>query len=560
MNHCLYFLKLPNFPFLQQLRGSSSMHTPSDFPVTERQIQMEFYRLQKQLQIAVEKRKSFGASTRRQMQTQEKEIQSLKQQHQEVSLMLSKIRSLRNAIHDDRNCKELKCLLQTKDQYDCLIRDRKALVSELDNEILELQKKVERQNVITKKVKQANCSKWLQNQTQTLELHLNNVTVRFDTILTTNNKLQEEIENLRIQKATLDNFYSKLHKHLAQQKRRMDTAIEQATQAHKQRVEYLARITAMNERHRQNTAQYNFELQERARIRDQENKLKTFVLAKYTDRSELEEQAKKKEALKAAQRMKRSQGESFESREVTYKRLLELAENGNIDQLVDGFIEKEGKNFAYFSYATELNSEMEKLQQRIKNLQNEIAFFTTDQENTETSSHHVLKELEEELSQNTKKANDYEDRCKESSKVLGQLKSAIEVLFKENNCDATKIREQLGDKGQITDLNLMQYLGLVEKKTNELLLMESILLYTEADGSLTAQSFDNPLLGGTKLLHGMDRAHLCPPPPALLGAIDAADAFEAPLDHAQLRELLLPKYEQGSAVRADKKGRNDIKA
>lgn len=70
------------------------------------------------------------------------------------------------------------------------------------------------------------------------------------------------------------------------------------------------------------------------------------------------------------------------------------------------------------------------------------------------------------------------------------------------------------------------YTGLVEKKTNELLLMESILLYTEADGSLTAQSFDNPLLGGTKLLHGMDRAHLCPPPPALLGAIDAADACE----------------------------------
>lgn len=63
------------------------------------------------------------------------------------------------------------------------------------------------------------------------------------------------------------------------------------------RVEYLARITAMNERHRQNTAQYNFELQERARIRDQENKLKTFVLAKYTDRSELEEQAKKKEGI-----------------------------------------------------------------------------------------------------------------------------------------------------------------------------------------------------------------------------------------------------------------------
>lgn len=68
--------------------------------------------------------------------------------------------------------------------------------------------------------------------------------------------------------------------------------------------------------------------------------------------------------------------------------------------------------------------------------------------------------------------------------------------------------------------------GLVEKKTNELLLMESILLYTEADGSLTAQSFDNPLLGGTSLLRGMEQSHLCPPPPALLGTNDAADACE----------------------------------
>lgn len=54
---------------------------------------------------------------------------------------------------------------------------------------------------------------------------------------------------------------------------------------------------------------------------------------------------------------------------MAYKRLLELAENGDIDQLVNGFTEKEGKNFAYFSYATELNNEMEKLQQRIKDLQ-----------------------------------------------------------------------------------------------------------------------------------------------------------------------------------------------
>ncbi|XP_035196971.1 coiled-coil domain-containing protein 63 isoform X2 [Oxyura jamaicensis] len=428
-------------------------------------------------------------------------------------------------------------------------------------QILELERKIARQNLIATKVKQANSSKWLQNQIQTLEMRLNNVTVHFDTILTANNKFRDEIENLRIQKAILDNFYAKLRKHLDQQKSRMDAAVEQSTQAYEQRVEALARISAMNERHSKDTAQYNIEVQERERIRDQENKLKTFVLAKFTDRSELEEEAKKKEALKAAQRAKRRQGESFESREVAYKRLLELAENGDIDQLVNGFVEKEGKNFAYFSYATELNNEMEKLQQRIKDLQNEIMLFTTDQDNAESSSLHVLKELEEKLSQTTEKANEYEERCKESSKVLGRLKSAMEVLIKEIECDATKIKEQLGDNGQITDLNLMQFFALVEKKTNELLLKESILLYLEADGSLTSQTFTNPLLGGTELLRGTDLSRFCPQPPAMEGA-DTTDAFEAPLDHARLRELVLQscERERGSAGSTGKKTRNDIQA
>ncbi|KFQ02882.1 Coiled-coil domain-containing protein 63, partial [Haliaeetus albicilla] len=518
----------------------------SEFPVKEKEklAEAEIRRLQKQFRIAVQKRKSYGANMKQQMQAQEKEIESLTQEHKEVSLTLSQITSLRNAMLDDRNCMELQCLLQTKYQYDSLIRDRKALLADLDNQILELEKKIVRENQIAVKVKQANCSKRLQKQIETLEMRLNNVTVHFDTILTRNNKLREEIENLRIQKAILDNFYLKLHKKLDQQRRRMNTAVEQTAQAYEQRMEALARISAMNERHSKDTVQYNVELQEQERVLDQETKLKTFVLTKFTDRSELEEKAKKKKALKVAQRAKRSQGESFESQEVAYKCLLELAEDGDIDRLVNGFIEKEGKNFACFSYATELNNEMEKMQRRIKDLQNEIMALMMDQEDAENSSLHVLKELEEKLRETTEEANRYEDKCKESSKVLGQLKTDMEVLFKEINCDATKIMKQLGENGRITDLNLMQFFGLVEKKANELLLMESILRYTSADDSHPAQPFTNPLLDGTGLLPPMDRAQLCPPPPTLDSNTDAIDTLEVPLDHGQLRQLILQSHEK----------------
>ncbi|XP_009319512.1 PREDICTED: coiled-coil domain-containing protein 63 [Pygoscelis adeliae] len=546
-----------------QRGGPSSRQKLSEFPVKEKEnlAETEIRRLQKQFRIAAEKKKSYGVNVRQQMQAQEKEIASLTQEHKEVLLTLSQITSRRNAMLDDRNCMELQCLLQTKYQYDSLIRDRKALLADLDHQILDLEKKIVKQNQTAVKVKQANSSKRLQKQIETLEMRLNNVTVHFNTILTRNNKLREEIENLRIQKAVLDNFYSKLHKKLDQQRRRMNTAIEQSAQAYEQRMEALARISAMNERHSKDTVQYNVELQEQERVLDQETKLKTFTLAKFTDRSELEEQAKKKKALKAAQRAKRSQGESFESREVAYRYLLELAEDGDINQLVNSFIEKEEKNFACFCYATELNNEMEKMQRRIKDLQNEITALMTDQEYAESSSLHVLQELEEKLTETTEEANRYEDRCKESSKVLGQLKSGMEALFKEISCDAVKIMKQLGEKGQITDLNLMQCLGLVEKKTNELLLMESILRYTLDDGSHPAQPFTNPLLGGTGLLRVMDRAQLCPPPPAPDGTTNAIDALEVPLDHGQLCQLILQsrEKERGNTSGTGKKGRNGVK-
>ncbi|NXE53476.1 CCD63 protein, partial [Casuarius casuarius] len=549
----------------QQWRGSSLRKMVSDFTAKEKEkmAEAELRKLQQQFRILAESRKSFGANMKRQMHTQEKEINSLKQEHKEMSLMLSHIKSPRNLMLDDRNRTEFKFLLQTKDHYDSLIRARKDMLADLDKKIMETEKKIARQNLIAVKVKQANSSKWLQKQIQTLEMRLNHVTVHFDTILTTNTKLRGEIENLRIQKAILDNFYLNLHKKLDQQNRRMGTVIERSTQAYEQRAEALARTSAMKERHCKDTVQYNIELQERERILDQETKLKTFMLIKFMDRSELEEQAKKEEALKAVQRAKQRQGESFESREVAYRRLLELAENGDVDRLVKGFIEKEEKNFAYFSYASELNNEMERLQRKIKDLQNEITLLEMDQDNAESSDLHILKELEEKLRKTTEEANQYEHSCKESSKILGQLKSAVEFLFREMNCDATKIKEQLGENGEITDLNLLQFFDIIEKKTNELLLLASVLRYAEAEaeGEQYALPFTNPLLGGTGLLKTMDRSRLCPPPPGFDRAADATEAFEEPLDHDSLRSLILESQEErGDAASKGTKAKSDADA
>ncbi|NWX11720.1 CCD63 protein, partial [Aegotheles bennettii] len=487
-----------------------------------------------------------------------KEIESLVQEHEDLSLMLSQIMS---EVLDDRICMKVQSFLQTKDQYDSLLRDRKALLDDLDNQMLELKNKIGRQHQVVVKVKQANNSKRLQEQAETLEMHLNNVTVHFDNALTSNSNLRAEVGSLQIQKAVFDNSYSKLQEKLDQQKRRMSTAVTQSTRAYEQRMEALARISALNEKYSKDTIQYNVELQEQARALDRETKLKIFMFTKFSDLSELEEQAKKKKALKAAQRVRRNKGESLESREVAYRRLLELTEDGDIDQLVNGFIEKDEKNFACYIYVTELNSEMEKLQLRIQDLQDEITVLMMDQDTAKSSNLHALQELEENLRKTTQEGNWYEERGNESNEVLGQLRSDMETLLKEVDCDTTKILNQLGGNGQITDVKLLQFFGLVEKKTTELLLVESMALYESSspEGPDAAEPSDSPLLGSTALLRALDRAQLCPAPPAMNGTAGAIEGLEEPLGHEELRQLVLQSHQElGSSASAGTQGRNGV--
>uniref|UniRef100_A0A663ML69 ODAD1 central coiled coil region domain-containing protein n=1 Tax=Athene cunicularia TaxID=194338 RepID=A0A663ML69_ATHCN len=315
-----------------QQAGPSLRQKLSDFPVEEKEklAEAEIRILQKQFRIVAEKRKSYIANMRHKIQAQEKEIKSLTEEHQKESLMLSQLISLRNEMLDDKICMELQCLLQTKYQYDSLIRDRKALLADLNNQILELEKKVVRQNQIAVNVKQVNCSKRLQKKIEALETHLNNVTVHFNTILTGNNKLQEEIENLRTQKAVLDNSYMKLHKKLDQQMRRMNAAIEQSAQAHKQWYVALQTLCGKLAPTGEGSAKGSLWGHAQPRL--------------YFSPS----------ALKVAQRVKQRQSVSHE---VAYRRLMELAEDGDIDRLVNGFIEREGKNLSCFSYATKLSSD-----------------------------------------------------------------------------------------------------------------------------------------------------------------------------------------------------------
>uniref|UniRef100_A0A8C5XA04 ODAD1 central coiled coil region domain-containing protein n=1 Tax=Malurus cyaneus samueli TaxID=2593467 RepID=A0A8C5XA04_9PASS len=368
--------------------------------------------------------------------------------------------------------------------------------------------KIVKQRNINWRLLEARSHKHLQKKIEVLEMRLSKVTVRYNTIMTRNNTLREEIVRLQIHKAIYDNYYWKVERKLVRQNKLLTAAVEQATEDYEQWMDDLARISDIREVRCRETIQYNIRMLERKCALYQETRLKNFFLAKCTDLSNLKEQAKAREALEAAERAKRSQKETYE---VAYKRLLELSD-GDIDSFLEDFLEKDRRFFILFGYAIRLNVRVEGLQQRIQQIQDDMVSITAEQEQAEATRTEVLQDLEKKLTKTTEEANWYENKCKESSKLLGQVQSRMETLLKDLDCDTSKMVKPLGQ-------SLVPVFGPVEDKIKEFLLRESLLRYTSVDREERSKAFVSPLQGTSELLWVMDRTKLCPAPPDL----DTAD-------------------------------------
>ena len=66
-----------------------------------------------------------------------------------------------------------------------------------------------------------------------------------------------------------------------------------------------------------------------------------------------------------------------------------------------------------------------------------------------------------------------------TEKILDQLKAGIDSVFGKINCDRSAIADMLGDNDAVNENNMMQYLGIIEQKTNELLQIHAYLQLRE---------------------------------------------------------------------------------
>ncbi|XP_078409115.1 coiled-coil domain-containing protein 63-like [Cetorhinus maximus] len=379
-------------------------------------------------------------------------------------------------------------LMQSKEEYDCLAEQEKNLIAKLDAQIRDQEDKINKQKMSIGGLRSAHQRRrHLQRQIQTLENQLNLSTIKFNTILTENWKLREEINILRVNKEIYTKLYNKLSTKLQEQKKIMKDIVEESVQAYDQRMEAETRIHAVKERSAKDILLYNTEIKELMRIIDHEAKLKDFMLIKFRQLSR-EDHSKDKVGKKTAQEIE------FDAYEDVYNQLKSLTGKDNLHSLGSEFVATEEKNYALFNFINEINIQLEHKQEKIQNIKNDILQIENQRRESEEDLHNHIKEIEDALENTTQQINKYEIMQTQVNKTLDELKSSIESLSKKISCDLTPIQQKLCGNEGILNYNALNYLEDFVEKAKIALNLKENLINGVGDSVLRGNFKDMPLV------------------------------------------------------------------
>jgi chromosome segregation ATPase len=111
---------------------------------------------------------------------------------------------------------------------------------------------------------------------------------------------------------------------------------------------------------------------------------------------------------------------------------------------------------------------------QINEIKGSIRKFNQEGDALEKQRKLAMGELEERLTISKAQAKAYSEKQAALSQQLGVLKAGIEAIFNSPVCDRSVLAHMLGNT-EVTEANIMQFLGAVEQRTNELLQLRALL-------------------------------------------------------------------------------------
>lgn len=474
--------------------------------------QMELSHLQRQYRCLRNDRRMYTDETENTLRKQKITIEALVKEKKELEAMMHVASSRQNEKFDQRNVEKLVELLEREAQAQEELKKEKEAIAGVDEKVAVMREKINQQSKKMGGSKDVYQEKHVANMklTRILENRLDEMTKKFSIALTGNLKLREHINHVEGQKARFLDLHKRLQAELIEGKKEIDRISEVATTHFTIRDEAQHRMASLRERADREMAVYNAEIKDVKRILEHDRKLRKFMTTKAEDRASILEDELMVRAIKKYEAQLNGLQQETRKFEEIFDKIKEATGIEDTDTLVESFIENEDRNFALYNYVNNMNTEIENLKDDIRRLKDEIELIKKEGVDSDVHRKEILNELEQKMVEVTDELTLVNKEYKASRRQLELLKPKVESVFNSIECDRSSIAELLGIGVSIDDNNIMQYLGIIEQKCNELLqnkALEKIKKLNESGGDISVDGLQGV---GPQPAHGN---FLIVPPP-----------------------------------------------
>ncbi|KAF6076836.1 coiled-coil domain containing 114 [Phyllostomus discolor] len=482
-------------------------------------------------------RRAYSKEANQRINKQLAEIQRLQKVRDELQVQIGIAQSQVKRQRDNERLGNMGHLLKCRTQVQAEIKELQEQTRALDRQIQEWEMRI---SVLSKDCRAPGVvldqKAKIQRRIKVMENHLDKVTCRFDIQLVRNAALREELNILLIERNHYMNVDRKLQKEIRHLRHMISGLIFSSTSAYSVREEAKAKMDMLRERADKEVVQNQTEVQTLQRHIAHLEQLHRFLKLKNNDRRPDPSVVEKRErrAREVAQGLRKTSQEKLVLRyEDTLSKLSQLTGESDLDLMVDKYLEMEGRNFAEFTFINEQNSELERVQEEIKEMQEAMESMRTSEAARWSLQEEQRVALQQSMEGVRLEADNLEARSQEFRRRLEKLKAGIQQLFTRAHCDSTIIDDLLGVKTRMRDRDISLYLSLIEKRLVELLTVQAFL---DAQGYTSSSLVNAALL---VLGQSLEDAPKKVAPPQLPNNLEEPPGFEAKEDYPMSKEELL---------------------
>ncbi|GAB5362669.1 hypothetical protein AAMO2058_000817500 [Amorphochlora amoebiformis] len=323
----------------------------------------------------------------------------------------------------------------------------------------------------------------IQREIRRYESRLDKARIKYNEAQAFNNKLREQIDNLRKDRDSYDGIFKKLTKELRDKKEEVQRLISTSNDAYKSRSEAQQEMQDMKERADKEKSKFDMEWKDLGDTLVKHEGEEIEEAAKSTRRrggyhsaDDNAEVRLRSQVAASGERIANDKKDIHLSKEkvTKFEEAFEMIEKAtkisDIDQLVKAFIVAEERNFHLFNEVNEITAKIDQDQSEVESLKKERDLFDELGAGVEEDKTRklILSNLEKKRVKSTSKGEKLEAKHQETLLLITQMKDGIKDIFDLIECPKLDTAKELITEG-LTETNMMSFLGIIEERTNDIL-------------------------------------------------------------------------------------------